>query len=502
MPPHLPVETARPNIFVGVLSFFCRSHSPPESAVFRPPDRAGAALKPTHPIAVAILPVLALTEAFASTWRDLADELRVDLLQAGSVGELDLAVDGLPVILGVAGAESRAEDEVRAIRALGGKPLVVGVEADHRVAAALMRAGAADYFALPGDLAALRSTLFEAMESGARRARSGALADAFRASYDFGQIIGDSPAIRSTLQRASRIIPHAAASVLVTGETGTGKELLARAIHFNGPRAAAPFVEINCAALPAGLLESELFGYERGAFTDARNPKPGLFEAANGGTLFLDEIGHLPLDLQGKLLKSIEEKRIRRLGSVRTIDVEVRIIAATNVDLEEAVKERRFREDLYYRLTIIPLQLPPLRERGRDVLLLAEHFLARLAAQYELQAPALSEQVRTILLSHSWPGNVRELRNALERALLLGEGAIDPTDLFVQSSRGPTLGGKLPFPASLDAIIREAAIQTLKLHRGNKRAAAEALGISRSRLYRLLGDTGPEDSEKAEPPLT
>lgn len=447
------------------------------------------------------LTIIAVTDAFASTWADLAGELGVALQVARTAEEVDPGAENAPWIVSFAGAEPSAEDEIRAAVARGGRPIAVGMEADHRFAVALTRAGASEYFALPGDLAGLKSTLTSAFEQLARRTRGTALADSVRASYDFGQIIGDSPAIRSTLQRAARIIPHAGASVLITGETGTGKELLARAIHFNGPRSAHPFVEINCAALPAGLLESELFGYERGAFTDARNPKPGLFEAANGGTLFLDEIGHLPLDLQGKLLKSIEEKRIRRLGSVRSLDVEVRIIAATNVDLEEAVQARQFREDLYYRLTIIPLQLPPLRERGRDVLLLAQHFLARLAAQYGLPVPTLTEQIRTVLLSHSWPGNVRELRNALERALLLAEGNLDPADLFLQSRRETSANGMLPFPASLDAIVREAARATLRLHQGNKRAAAEALGISRSRLYRLLGEVDSEGGDDGETPF-
>ncbi|HEX8361077.1 MAG TPA: sigma 54-interacting transcriptional regulator, partial [Longimicrobium sp.] len=323
-------------------------------------------------------------------------------------------------------------------------------------------------------------------EAGAR------LAASERTAFDFGRIIGRSPQLRAALDRAARIIPRDRATVLITGETGTGKELLAQAIHYNGPRAAAPFVELNCAAVPAGLLETELFGHERGAFTDARTAKPGLFEAADGGTLFLDEIGELPLTLQGKILKALEEKEVRRVGAVRGRVVDVRIVAATHVDLAAAVARREFREDLFYRLNVIPLHLPPLRERGEDVVLIAEHFLRSLAAQYDLEAPALGPELRRALVVHSWPGNVRELRNGLERALLLGDGGLDPADLFPTPPAPAQTGtGTIPFPASLAEIERAAATAMLERFEGNKSAAADALGISRSRLYRLLeGEDG------------
>jgi DNA-binding NtrC family response regulator len=286
--------------------------------------------------------------------------------------------------------------------------------------------------------------------------------------------------------------------VLVTGETGTGKELLAQAIHYNGPRGAQPFVELNCAAVPAGLLETELFGHERGAFTDARSAKPGLFEAADGGTLFLDEIGDLPLTLQGKILKALEEKQVRRVGAVRGREVDVRIIAATHVDLPQAVRRGEFREDLYYRLSVIPIHLPALRERGEDVLLLAEHFLRSLGEQYDLTPPTLSPSIRRALLTHAWPGNVRELRNGIERALLLGDGDLDPADLF-PAGAGPASGrggdGRLPFPATLAELERSAAQAMMEHMEGNKSAAAEALGISRSRLYRLLEGTDEDVAE-------
>jgi transcriptional regulator with PAS, ATPase and Fis domain len=280
------------------------------------------------------------------------------------------------------------------------------------------------------------------------------------------------------------VIPHGSATVLVTGETGTGKELLARAIHYNGPRRSQPFVEINCSAIPATLLEAELFGFEAGAFTDARAAKPGLFEAAHGGTLFLDEIGDLPVDLQAKLLKVLDGMEIRRLGSVRPVRVDVRVIAATHADLASAVRQGRFREDLFYRLHVVPIHLPALRDRGEDVLLLAMHFLAEFCAAYGVTRPVLNGDARGVLLRHTWPGNVRELRNSIERAVLLGSGNIEPSDLLDNS--GLQVPSAIPFPATMDQIEQMAARVMVERLGGNKSAAAEALGISRSRLYRLL----------------
>jgi DNA-binding NtrC family response regulator len=249
-------------------------------------------------------------------------------------------------------------------------------------------------------------------------------------------------------------------------------------------------VELNCAAVPAGLLESELFGHERGAFTDANVARPGLFEAADGGTLFLDEIGDLALPLQGKILKALDDGQVRRVGAVRARTLDVRIIAATHHDLPGAVARREFREDLYYRLSVIPIHLPPLRARADDVVILAEHFLATLAGQYGLEQPPITPALRRALLRHTWPGNVRELRNCLERALLLGDGRVDPGDLFHDpAAPAPAAAdGTLPFPARLDEIERAAAVAMVARAGGNKSEAAHALGISRSRLYRLLDE--------------
>jgi DNA-binding NtrC family response regulator len=466
--------------------------------VFRSETVRGSLAIPTTPApALSTLHVLALSDSFSALWEELARQAGASLSVAAAAGEVGTGRDALAVLVAAGGVEDEAEGAVRELAAAGAPaPLVVGARADHRLAAALGRLGAADYFALPGDADALRTELAGRTRAAEARAAGGRLAKSQRATFDFGRIIGESPGLRGALERAGRIIPHDRATVLITGETGTGKELLAQAIHYNGPRAAAPFVELNCAAVPAGLLESELFGHERGAFTDARAAKPGLFEASDGGSLFLDEIGDLPLTLQGKILKALEEKEVRRLGALRTRPVDVRIVAATHVDLVAAVRRGEFREDLYYRLSVIPIHLPPLRERGSDVVLLAEHFLRTLAEQYGLPAPAVEPDLRRALLSHSWPGNVRELRNGLERALLLGDARIDPADLFPPggpANAGGNGGGALPFPATLAEIERAAAAVMVERMAGNKRAAAEALGISRSRLYRLLDGTDEED---------
>jgi DNA-binding NtrC family response regulator len=448
------------------------------------------------------LPVIAADDTFGSHWPTLAREHGLELLRVTAASELRAAPDLLPPLLVVPGRETEAETELRALDAAGlPGAVVVGSVTDHRFAIGVLRAGASDYVALPRDLAILESIVQANTKRIQARAGKQRLLERERLEYDFSQIVGRSRALRSALDRAASVIPHEQAGVLITGETGTGKELVARAIHANGRRAGAPFVEINCAAIPSHLLESEMFGFERGAFTDARAAKPGLLEAADGGTLFLDEIGHLPLELQGKLLRAIEEKRGRRLGSLRDYDVDVRIVAATNVDLGLAVSRRVFREDLYYRLAIIPIHLPPLRERGDDVILLAKHFLRKLGARYNLAPPPLDEHLRHALLAHDWPGNVRELRNSLERALLLGGGRLEREDLFMAPPAAATDRGRsLPFPAPLARIEREAARAMLERVDGNKSAAASALGISRSRLYRLLEGVGEDPAARAPLP--
>jgi len=327
---------------------------------------------------------------------------------------------GAIVIIAAGGVESDLPALIRSLTVPADVPIIAtGAATSHRIAAQAVAAGAADYFALPDDRHALRDVAAAAVARRRATVARSAFARLEAQAHAFREIVGASPALRATLERAARVLPHADATILITGETGTGKELLARALHYGGPRSNGPYVELNCAAVPAHLLESELFGYERGAFTDAKAAKPGLFEAADSGSLLLDEIGHMAPELQVKLLRALEEKTTRRLGATATRRVNVRIIASTNANLETEVRAGRFREDLFYRLNVVTLHLPALRERGEDVILLAEAFLARFSAQYGLQFPSLDAESRRTLLAHAWPGNVRELRNAIERAVLL-----------------------------------------------------------------------------------
>ncbi|HET8577528.1 MAG TPA: sigma 54-interacting transcriptional regulator [Methylomirabilota bacterium] len=316
-------------------------------------------------------------------------------------------------------------------------------------------------------------------------------------------LLGESAAIqaiRDTVRRLLARPPGARRlpSILIQGETGTGKGLIARLIHRQGPRAAGPFVDVNCAAIPETLLEAELFGFERGAFTDARRSKPGLFQTAHRGTIFLDEVGLLPDALQAKLLKVLEEQAVRRLGSTASEPVDVWIISATNADLQTAIAERRFREDLYHRLAVLTLQMPPLRERGRDVVLLAERFLARACADYGLPAKTLSPEAQTRLLAYSWPGNVRELANTIERVALLAEDAIVRADLLELPVVGPA-ARPAPAAASLDEAMRSHVLETLTQTGWNISRTAALLGISRNTLRARIDKFGLRSGSAATP---
>lgn len=392
-------------------------------------------------------------------------------------------------VIAAGGEEDRGLDTLLSLEGWTGHPLyLVGAQPSHRFAIEALRRGATDYFVLPEDLDLLRRTLSARLdhvrEAGGKRPRGD--------DDPFATMIGESPALTETLAKAQRVSSHRDVTVLIGGETGTGKELLARGIHDGGPRAGSPFVAVNCAAIPTNLLESELFGHERGAFTDARTAKPGLFEEAHRGTLFLDEIGHLPLELQGKLLRALDGKRIRRVGGKDEREIDVKIIAASHIELGKAVEAGEFRQDLYYRLNVVSLQLPPLRDRGDDIALLARRFVTALASRYGIQEPELSADVFVVLKSHAWPGNVRELRHAIERALLLSDpGTLDPNELVPPSGTGAHADtGGLPFPATLSEISGAAAHRMVEVCDGNKSQAARRLAISRARLQRLLDQAG------------
>ena len=434
-----------------------------------------------------------LSDSFRTTIGDLAGDLGAELLEWGRDGTTGLPPQASAGLVLAGGVENDALDLLATLSPLPIPCYVIGASGDHRLAVAALQRGARDYFALPDDLGLLRRSLErERTESRGRRAAV-RFAEDERESSGFGAIIGRSAALRQIIEQARRVAQHRDVTVLIGGETGTGKELLARALHYHSPRAAAPFVEINCAAIPANLLESELFGHERGAFTGAVAAKPGLLELAHGGTVFLDEIGALPLELQPKLLRALETREIRRVGGQSSRKVDVRIIGASHVDLPAAVARGEFREDLFYRLNVVALLLPPLRAREGDVELLAETFVTRLAAQYGLPPAPLDLETRSRLRAHPWPGNVRELRNVIERALVLSSpGRLELEDLGA-SRVIPESGGELPFPAPLRTITQVAVERMLRLAHGNKSEAARRLGISRPRLQRIIDGLGEDE---------
>ena len=355
-----------------------------------------------------------------------------------------------------------------------------------------MKHGASDYLTKPVKKDELVRVIERVVREASLRREVSRLRKEVHKEYSFHQILGKSKPMQAVFDLIKRVA-DSPTNVLITGESGTGKELVAKAIHYNSDRKDAPFIPVNCAAIPEQLLESELFGHMRGAFTDAKFDKRGLFEEAQKGTLFLDEISELPLMLQAKLLRAIQEREIRRVGANKPIPVDVRIIAATNLNLGEEVKAKRFRDDLYYRLNVIELKLPPLRDRREDIPLLVEAFLKKCGESRGKDVKGVSEAALAMLMDYAWPGNVRELENVVERAVTLSRGEkISADDLppAVQGARGDR------------RVLDEAAEKTLPLHEiekeyikkilekmgGNKYQAAHALGIDRKTLYRKLGE--------------
>jgi len=352
-----------------------------------------------------------------------------------------------------------------------------------------MKAGAADFLLKPFSLDHLMTVVNKALEVRALRDENRKLREELGVRYDWTNIIGRSPAMQEIFGTISRVAPTRA-TVLLCGESGVGKDLIARAIHYHSPRSGRPFVKINCTAIPENLMESELFGYEKGAFTGATSSKPGKFEQADGGTVFLDEIGDVPPSIQVKLLRILQEREFERLGSNKTRQIDVRVLAATNADLRAALEEGRFREDLYYRLNVMPINIPPLRERKEDIPFLAEHFVTKFSKELGSPVTSISSGAMQKLLEYHWPGNVRELENVIERSLVLCSGqTLEAADIrldMAPRTRAASADSFLPDGVTLEEheqnIIREALRRT----NGNKSQAARLLGLTRNALrYRL-----------------
>ncbi len=351
-----------------------------------------------------------------------------------------------------------------------------------------MKQGAFDYITKPFNRDELRITLHRALTMRRLEKENVELRAEVKGKYRFDNIVGSSEKIRDVLDMAGRVAASDA-TVLITGESGTGKELLAKGVHYNSLRSDGPFVAVNCAAIPENLIESELFGHMKGSFTGAAKDKEGKFELADGGTLFLDEIGDLRIDLQAKILRALQERHVDRVGGAHPVAVDVRVIAATNKDIERLVKERNFREDLYYRLSVIPLHMPPLRERKDDIPLLVNHFVRKFNPSRDV---GVDREALALLTGYGWPGNVRELENTIERASVLKRGsAITPAELpdKVKKEKNSVENIVLNLPdegISLEDLEKNLIIKALERNKGNQTRAAEYLGITRPTLiYRM-----------------
>lgn len=429
-------------------------------------------------------------------------------LEAGTVAEALSQFDNeqpTAVLLDIDLPDGSGLDVLRKIRDQQPEAVVImitgNVMIDNTISA--LRGGAYDFIGKPVNLEELRVTIRNGIEAQQLRREVDQVRRERSELFSFNQIVGQSPAMQSMLNLAAKVAESEVSSVLLQGESGTGKDLVAKAIHYGSRRSERPFVAINCAALPATLIESELFGYEKGAFTDAKARKEGLFEQAEGGTLLLDEIGELELSLQAKLLRVLEEGAFRRVGGLKDIPLDVRVIAASNRDLKTESEAGRFRLDLYYRLSIIQIDIPPLRARGDDVLLLAQHYINTMGNRLRLKrkVTSLSPEVAAAFRRYAWPGNVRELRNVIERALILEDSDQVTMAYLPRSVTGEPAAhvdvipgsersfNRFPLPAegiSLDEVEMAFVRQAIERSDGNQTRAAELLGISRDQLrYRL-----------------
>jgi two-component system, NtrC family, response regulator AtoC len=373
--------------------------------------------------------------------------------------------------------------------------IVVTGHASAQTAVRAMKEGAFDYITKPIDFEELKIVVSKALEKQQLLSENMYLRRQLQGRFEFNNIIGTSPAMNLVFERMSRIV-KSDSSVLITGESGTGKELVARALHFNGTRRDRPFIAVNCSAIPETLLESELFGHVRGAFTGAVKDKAGKFEAANHGTIFLDEIGTLPLHLQSKLLRVLQEQEVERVGSNKTTKLHVRVISATNSDLENMVKRGEFREDLYYRLNVIPLHLPPLRERQQDIIYLTAFFLDKQCRLMGRAPCSISKQALEALEQYSWPGNVRELENLIERMIVLTDAAVItiddvPAKIVGNKDVDEALSVTMPsqgvnLVATISRIEQSLISQALESAGGVKAKAAALLGINRTTLVEKI----------------
>jgi two-component system response regulator AtoC len=369
--------------------------------------------------------------------------------------------------------------------------IVATAHANVETAIAAIRAGAYDFVTKPFDLEELGLTIERALHHRALREEVKVLRKAVNESARFDDMVGSSPAVLKMCDLVARVA-DTEATVLVTGESGTGKELVAKALHSRSSRRDGPFIAINCAAMPESLLESELFGHVRGAFTDARSARQGLFVRATGGTILLDEIGEMPAGMQAKLLRAIQERAVRPVGGDEEQSFDARIVAATNRDLETEVEEHRFREDLFYRINVVRIQVPPLRTRAGDILLLAQHFLERYAAQSRRPVEGMTSAAADKLLSYGWPGNVRELQNCIERAVALAQYShvgVDDLPEKVRHFKAARIDVETNDPAELlpmEEVERRYIAKVLEAVGGNKTLAAQALGFDRRTLYRKL----------------
>src|SRR6202790_1762332 len=398
-------------------------------------------------------------------------------------------MDGLTLL-------SRLGKELETVPAI----IITGKGSEERAVAAI-EAGAFWYIEKPLKGAVLHALLDRALGKARDRQQVAALTRQLRQAGRIGELIGSAKVMQDVMRIVEQVAPSSA-SVLITGETGSGKEILARTIHQLSPRADRPFVAINCSAIPKTLMESEIFGHEKGAFTGAAERRIGCFELADGGTLLLDEIGEMPAPTQAKLLRVLEDHKVRRLGSKSETPVDVRVLAATNKDPEQAVSRGQLRQDLYFRLNVFHINLPPLREHKDDISLLVEHILRDVNAKHNKHVRGIGAEVMDIFMSHTWPGNIRELRNVLERAAIMSEKdlitrASLPGEFGKSTSKPPSDLSTVKFPigTTVDAMERELIIQTLSATSNNKTRAADLLGISLKTLHNKLKEYGGDRAE-------